>query len=42
MSDPLNIRRVMEEILSGRMRVPDFQRGFVWNPERFSPLSSGA
>jgi hypothetical protein len=38
MADPLNIRKLMEELLSGRMRVPNFQRGFVWDPERVSYL----
>lgn len=38
MSDPLNIRKLMEELLSGRMRVPNFQRGFVWDPERVAYL----
>jgi hypothetical protein len=28
----------MEELTSGRMRVPNFQRGFVWDPERVSYL----
>lgn len=28
----------MEELASGRMRVPNFQRGFVWDPERVSYL----
>lgn len=36
MSEPLNIRKIMEELLAGRMRVPNFQRGFVWDPERDS------
>ena len=38
MSDPLNIRKLMEELQSGRMRVPNFQRGFVWDPERVAYL----
>jgi hypothetical protein len=28
----------MEELTSGRMRVPNFQRGFVWDPERVAYL----
>lgn len=38
MSEPINIRKLMEEILSGRMRVPNFQRGFVWDPDRVAYL----
>jgi hypothetical protein len=38
LSDPLYIRKIIEELLSGRVRVPDFQRGFVWDPERVAYL----
>lgn len=38
MTDSLTIRKLMEELVSGRMRVPNFQRGFVWDPERVSYL----
>nr|WP_234916576.1 DUF262 domain-containing protein [Rhizobium rhizogenes]QCL10294.1 hypothetical protein pC6.5b_400 [Rhizobium rhizogenes] len=38
MADPLHIRKIMEELVAGRMRVPNFQRGFVWNPERVAYL----
>ena len=38
MSEPLNIRKIMEELIAGRMRVPNFQRGFVWDPERVAYL----
>lgn len=38
MADTLTIRKLMEELTSGRMRVPNFQRGFVWDPERVSYL----
>src|SRR5262249_37753311 len=34
----LNIRKIIEELLAGRMRVPNFQRGFVWDPERVAYL----
>jgi len=37
-AEPLHIRKIMEELVAGRMRVPNFQRGFVWNPERVSYL----
>lgn len=38
MAEPLHIRKIMEELIAGRMRVPNFQRGFVWNPERVAYL----
>ena len=38
MADSITIRKLMEELTSGRMRVPNFQRGFVWDPERVSYL----
>lgn len=34
MPDSVTIRKLMEELTAGRMRVPNFQRGFVWNPEQ--------
>ena len=38
MAEPLHIRKIMEELIAGRMRVPNFQRGFVWDPERVAYL----
>ncbi|WP_247527510.1 DUF262 domain-containing protein [Bradyrhizobium sp. 199] len=38
MAEPLNIRKIIEELMAGRMRVPNFQRGFVWDPERVAYL----
>ncbi|UEM09048.1 DUF262 domain-containing protein [Bradyrhizobium barranii subsp. barranii] len=38
MAEPLNIRKIIQELLAGRMRVPNFQRGFVWDPERVAYL----
>lgn len=38
MTEPLNIRKIVQELLAVRMRVPNFQRGFVWNPERVAYL----
>lgn len=32
--DSITIREVVEQIESGQIRVPAFQRGFVWEPER--------
>jgi hypothetical protein len=37
-AEPLNIRKIIQELLAGRMRVPNFQRGFVWDPERVAYL----
>ncbi|MBI5310715.1 MAG: DUF262 domain-containing protein [Actinobacteria bacterium] len=36
--DDLSIRRAIENILEGRIRIPAFQRGFVWDPERVAFL----
>ena len=38
MLEPINIRKIIEELRAGRMRVPNFQRGFVWDPERVAYL----
>ncbi|TAI62077.1 DUF262 domain-containing protein [Bradyrhizobium sp. Leo170] len=38
MAESLNIRKIIEELSAGRMRVPNFQRGFVWDPERVAYL----
>lgn len=31
--DDLTIRKIIEKISSGEIRIPSFQRGFVWEPE---------
>lgn len=31
--DNLSIRKIIEKISSGEIRIPSFQRGFVWEPE---------
>jgi hypothetical protein len=36
--DDLTIRKVLDEILAGRIRVPAFQRGFVWDADRVAYL----
>ena len=33
MSDMLTIRGLIERVLQGTIRIPKFQRGFVWEPE---------
>lgn len=32
--DSLTIREVIEQVDTGQIRIPAFQRGFVWEPER--------
>jgi len=29
-----SIRQLIEEVSRGQIRIPAFQRGFVWEPER--------
>jgi hypothetical protein len=31
---PYSIRRLLETVYSGQTRIPAFQRGFVWDPQR--------
>ena len=38
MSEPLPLRRAMERILDGTVRIPGFQRNFVWEPSRAASL----
>ncbi len=33
MAEPLVIRQILDNILKGTVRVPAFQRGFVWEPD---------
>lgn len=33
MPDPLSIKNLINDISRGRIRIPSFQRGFVWEPE---------
>lgn len=32
--DGLSIRKIIEKTISGELRIPSFQRGFVWEPEK--------
>ena len=34
----LSIRKVLEQVLSGQLRIPAFQRGFVWDADRVAFL----
>jgi hypothetical protein len=38
MADTLTIRGLIERVLSGTIRIPKFQRGFVWESEKVSFL----
>ncbi|MCR6734544.1 MAG: DUF262 domain-containing protein [Afipia sp.] len=38
MSDLLTIRNLIERVQSGTIRIPKFQRGFVWEPENIAFL----
>jgi uncharacterized protein with ParB-like and HNH nuclease domain len=33
MSEPITIRRAIERLLDGTIRIPGFQRRFVWEPD---------
>ena len=30
----LSIRQVLDQVYGGRIRIPAFQRGFVWDPDK--------
>jgi hypothetical protein len=34
--EPMTIRRLIEGVLAGQIRVPAFQRDFVWEPDRIA------
>lgn len=38
MSESLTIRKIIDKITSGEIRVPAFQRGFVWTPQQVAFL----
>ena len=31
--DTIRIREILDQILRGQIRIPAFQRGFVWEPD---------
>lgn len=37
-SEPMQITRLIDRVLRGEIRVPGFQRGFVWEPDRAALL----
>lgn len=36
--DNLTVREIIEQVSSGQIRIPAFQRGFVWEPDRVAHL----
>lgn len=38
MSTPITIRKLIERISSGDIRIPAFQRNYVWEPDQVSFL----
>ena len=36
--ESLTIRQIIDQVESGQIRIPAFQRGFVWDPERVAHL----
>ncbi|HET6506032.1 MAG TPA: DUF262 domain-containing protein [Baekduia sp.] len=38
MSEPIAIRRAIERLIDGTIRIPGFQRKFVWEPQRAALL----
>lgn len=32
--EPVSLRRLIERVVLGELRIPAFQRGFVWNPDK--------
>lgn len=36
--DPISIPDILEQVTRGQIRVPKFQRGFVWEPDRVAYL----
>lgn len=36
--DNLTVREIIEQVSAGQIRVPEFQRGFVWEPDRVAHL----
>lgn len=38
MSEPLSLRRAIDRLMDGTIRIPGFQRKFVWEPDRAALL----
>lgn len=38
MSEPVQLSKLIARVISGEIRIPGFQRGFVWEPQRAALL----
>ncbi len=38
MAENLSIRKIIDRVISGEIRIPAFQRDFVWTPDQISFL----
>jgi hypothetical protein len=38
LSEPVQLSRIIQRVLQGEIRVPGFQRGYVWEPQRAALL----
>ena len=38
MAEPLFINELIHQILNGNIRIPSFQRGFIWDADRVAHL----
>ena len=38
MAEPMFINEIITKILDGNIRIPSFQRGFVWDSDRVAHL----
>lgn len=38
MSEPVQLSKLISRVISGEIRIPGFQRGFVWEPQRAALL----
>ena len=36
--ETITIREIIDRVLRGQIRIPAFQRGFVWEPDRVAYL----
>src|ERR1051325_5491463 len=36
--ETITIREIVDQVLRGQIRIPAFQRGFVWEPDRVAYL----
>jgi Protein of unknown function DUF262 len=41
MPDDLSIREILQQLTAGNIRIPAFQRGFVWDAEKVAYFMDG-